>query len=106
MAYTAGGLTLMSTGNGFGHYRYDILTDVVETVEVAGYFNNLDDSLALVVGDMIDVFTWTTAVRTGTLDQHGTLAVTNVIDNDAASSAGAVNTASINQAGQVVSSLG
>ncbi len=92
MAYTAGGLTLMSSGNGFGFYRYDSLDDV-DLVEDAGYFNNVDDNLALVVGDTIKAFDWTTAVRSGTLQAIKTFVVTNVIANDAASSAGAVDIA-------------
>ena len=106
MAYVAGNLTQYLSVNGYGYYRYDTSDDTVETVEVAGYFNNLDDNLNLGKGDVIECFQWTTAVRTGTLAQHGVLAVTNVIANDAAAAAGAVNTASISQAGQVVSSLG
>jgi len=94
MAYTAGGLTLMSVGNGFGTYRYDSLDDV-DLVEDAGYFNNKDDSLKLAVGDMIFAFDWTTAVRTGTLNAVKAFVVTNVIANDAAASAGAVNVAEI-----------
>ena len=106
MAYVAGNLTQCFSVNGFALYRYDTADDTVEQVEVAGYFNNVDDNLNLGKGDVIDCFQWTTAIRTGTLAQHGVLAVTNVIANNAASSAGAVNTASISQAGQVISSLG
>ena len=98
MAYTAGNLVQISSHNGYGFYRYDSL-DTVATVEAAGYFNNTDDTLRLGKGDIIHCFQWTTAVRTGTLAQHGMLAVTNLVAN------GAVNTASIAQAGQVVSSL-
>ena len=53
MAYTAGGLTLMNHGNGFSHYRYDILTDSHATIDTDGYFNNADDDLNLAVGDII-----------------------------------------------------
>lgn len=66
MAYTAGNLVLMASGNGFGHYRYDTL-DAATAVDVSGYFNNADDDLNLVVGDIIDVVIWATAVRTGTI---------------------------------------
>jgi len=94
MAYTAGGLSLISSVNGYGLYRYDSLDDV-DLVEDAGYFSNLDDNLNLAVGDIIHVFDWTTAVRTGTLNGYKLFAVTNVISNDAAASAGAVNIAEI-----------
>jgi len=94
MAYTEGGLSLISSVNGFGLYRYDSLDDV-DLVEDAGYFNNLDDNLNLAIGDIIHAFDWTTAVRSGTLAGYKKFAVTNVISNDAASSAGAVNIAEI-----------
>ena len=94
MAYTAGGLSQISSVNGFGLYRYDSLDDV-DLVEDAGYFNNLDDSLNLAIGDVIFAFDWTTAVRTGTLNAVKAFVVTNVISNDAAASAGAVNVAEI-----------
>src|SRR3546814_14167757 len=55
----------------------------------------LDDTLNLAVGDVIQVWTWVTAVRTGTVGKVGVFAVTNVIDNDAAASAGYVNIAEI-----------
>lgn len=89
MAYVAGNLTLQHSSNGFGKYRYDT-TDAWDTVEAAGYFNNSDDVLKLAVGDEIVIFHWT-AVRTGTVSDVGNHVVTNVISNDAASSAGAVN---------------
>lgn len=94
MAYTAGGLSLISSVNGFGLYRYDSLDDV-DLVEDAGYFNNKDDDLNLAVGDTIYAYDWTTAVRSGTLNAVKAFVVTNVISNDAASSAGAVNIAEI-----------
>ena len=90
MAYTAGGLSLISSVNGFGLYRYDSLDDW-RTVDTAGYFNNLDDSLNLRIGDLILSNEWATAVRTGTITDVALLVVTNVIANDAAASAGAVN---------------
>lgn len=93
MAYTAGGLSLISSVNGFGMYRYDSTDDMV-TVEAAGYFNNLDDNLNLAVGDMIIAYNWS-VVRTGTISEVMAFAVTNVISNDAAASAGAVNIAEI-----------
>ena len=94
MAYTEGGLSLYSSVNGFGLYRYDSLDDV-DLVEDAGYFNNLDDNLNLAIGDIILAFDWTTAVRTGTLQAVKAFAVTNVIANDAAASAGNVDIAEI-----------
>ena len=95
MAYETAGnvLSQISSVNGFGLYRFDT-TDTPVSVEAAGYFNNVDDNLNLGRGDMIFVYTWTT-VRTGTLSRVGAVAVTNVIANDAASSAGAVNVAEI-----------
>ena len=94
MAYTAGNLTQLTTGNGFGGYRYDT-TDSMITVETAGYFNNLDDNLGLCIGDELRVFEWITAVRTGTLLHVAIFTVTNVIANDAAANAGAVNIAEV-----------
>ena len=92
MAYTAGGLSLVSSVNGFGLYRYDSLDDV-DLVEDSNYFNNVDDSLNLAVGDFIFALDWTTAVRSGTVNAVKAFVVTNVIANDAASSAGNVNLA-------------
>lgn len=66
MAYTPGNLVLLSSGNGFNHYRYDTL-DAATAVDANGYFNNDDDTLNLAVGDVIDVVVWATAVRTGTV---------------------------------------
>ena len=94
MAFNSANLVLMATGNGFNHYRYDS-TDDIDVIEDAGYFNNLDDVQNLAIGDMIDAFSWTTAVRTGTLSQYKQFAVTNVISNTAAASAGNVNVAEI-----------
>lgn len=93
MAYTAGGLALISSVNGYSFYRYDSL-DPLSDIDTAGYFNNVDDTLNLAVGDLINVIDWTTAVRTGTIADVGLVVVTNVIANDAASSAGAVNCSS------------
>jgi len=80
MAYTAGNLVLMATGNGFNHYRYDT-TDAATTVDGDGYFNNSDDDLNLAVGDIIDVVVWGTAVRTGTISDVSKHVVT-VVDAD------------------------
>jgi len=94
MAYTAGNLTQISNANGYGLYRYDDTEDP-DVIETAGYFNNLDDDLNLQVGDRIDYTEWATAVRTGTIAQYKMFIVTNVIANDAAASAGAVNIAEV-----------
>lgn len=77
MAYTAGNLVLMATGNGFNHYRYDT-TDAAATVDGDGYFNNADDTLNLAVGDLITAVVWATAVRTGTVSDVSMHVVTNV----------------------------
>ena len=102
MAYLAGGLALISSVNGYGLYRYDS-TDDLDVVEDAGYFNNLDDDLKLAIGDIIDAIQWTTAVRTGTIGQAKRFIVTNVVANDAAASAGAVNIAEVGGAGAISS---
>ena len=70
MAYTAGGLTLLSQGNGFNTYRYDSL-DAITLVDIDGYFNNSDDDLNLAPGDIIYVVDWDTAVRSGTVAGWG-----------------------------------
>ncbi|WP_428687236.1 hypothetical protein [Roseibium sp.] len=77
---------------GYAKYVYHT-TDEQVTVEAAGYFNNKDDNLQLAKGDRITVFTWTTAVLTGSVSKIGEFVVTNVIANDAAASAGNVNVA-------------
>lgn len=102
MAYSAGKLALISSVNGYGLYRYDT-TDLMDVVEDAGYFNNKDDDLNLQKGDMIHAFTWTTAVRTGTLSEYKLFGVTNVISNTAAASAGNVNIAELGGTGTVSS---
>lgn len=66
MAYDSSNLTLLGSGNGFSHYRYDTL-DAETTVRVDGYINNSDDDANIAVGDIIDVVVWATAVRTGTI---------------------------------------
>ena len=97
MAYTAG--NLFSTGAappGRGMYRYDT-TDQVDTVEAANYFNNVTNNLRLAKGDRIDVYSWSaTPFATASLVQNALqLIVTNVIADDAASSAGRVNLAQV-----------
>ena len=84
MVYVPGNLTLIHSSNGFGLYRYDS-TDADDVVDAGGYFNNDDDDLILRVGDIIEVFSWTTAVRTGTVNDVSRVVVLTV------DSAGAVN---------------
>ena len=84
MAYIAADMSLVSSVNGFGLYRYDTL-DASITVDAGGYFNNSDDDLNLAVGDIIEVISWTTAVRTGTVNDVSRVVVLTV------DSAGAVN---------------
>lgn len=88
MAYTAGGLRLMSNHPpGFNIYRYDSL-DAIATVDGDGYFNNDDDDLNLAVGDIIHVVDWDTAVGSGgTINDYGIFVVMQV----GVSAAGAVD---------------
>ena len=102
MAVSVANLTQISNANGYGFYRYDT-TDNLGDVDTAGYFNNKDDNLNLSKGDVIIAFTWATAVRTGTLSESKMFVVTNVIANDAAASAGAVNVAEMQTTGTVSS---
>lgn len=81
MAYVAGNLALMSSVNGFGTYRYDT-TDPITDVDTAGYFNNADDTLNLAAGDLIDIISWNTAVRTGTISDVSLVVVTTVDTDD------------------------
>ena len=77
MAYVPGNLALLSSVNGFGLYRYDS-TDGITTVDTAGYFHNLDDTLNLTPGELIHVISWTGAVRTGTIADVSLVVVTTV----------------------------
>lgn len=77
MAYVPGNLALLNSVNGFGLYRYDSL-DGITTVDTAGYFHNIDDTLNLGPGDLIHVISWTTAVRTGTIADVSLVIVTTV----------------------------
>jgi hypothetical protein len=88
-------------------YRYDS-TDQVDVVEDAGYFNNLDDDLNLQIGDLIYAFTWSaTPYEAGsTLSEAKQFVVTNVVPNDAAAAAGAVNVAEVFIATGLLSSQG
>lgn len=79
MAFDNKQLTLISSVNGFGLYRYDTL-DAHATVDSDGYFNNSDDTVILRVGDIIDVVVWATAVRTGTVSTYGRHVVLSVSD--------------------------
>ena len=79
MAFDASNLVLISSANGFGRYRYDT-TDTLTTIEVAGYFNNVDDVVNFGIGDTIEAVVWVTAVRAGTVSIFGQLVVTQ-IDN-------------------------
>ena len=106
MAYTAGQLHLVAGYPGVAIYRYNTEDDPVDAVEDAGYFNNKDDNLNLTVGDIVEV-AYVSSVDEGFID--GTITefkrfiVTNVISNDAAASAGAVNIAEIAGTGAVSS---
>lgn len=104
MAVSVANLTQISNANGYGLYRYDT-TEQMDAVGAAGYFNNKDDNLNLTIGDVILGFTWATAVRTGTLSEFKMFAVTNVIANDAAASAGAVNIAELQTTGSISSNV-
>ena len=77
-------------------YRYDSIDDLDE-VEDAGYFNNKDDNLKLAIGDMIFASQWSAEpyAAGNTLSATKAFQVTNVIADDAAASAGAVNIAEI-----------
>lgn len=88
MAYSPGNLVLLSNGNGFGHYRYDTV-DTAASVDSAGYFNNSDDTLNLVLGDIINIVVWGTAVRTGTIADFDQVIVNEV------TAAGVVDTTNI-----------
>lgn len=100
MAYTASRfLNLTGQAPGRNTYRYDIdgTVDDVDDTEGAGYWNNLDDSLNLAIGDRIDVFEWSSTPHAAgsTLTNALQLVVTNVISNTAAANAGAVNAAQV-----------
>ncbi|NKB58994.1 MAG: hypothetical protein GKS00_21925 [Alphaproteobacteria bacterium] len=74
MAFDKSNLTLLSQGNGFGHYRYDTL-DLHTAVDASGYIGAAADQAAvdmLKVGDTILVVVWATTVRTGTVASYGT----------------------------------
>ncbi len=81
MAFVSANLALISSVNGFGLYRYDT-DDASIVVDGNGYFNNLDDDLNLAVGDIIEVVSWTTADRTGTVNDVSRLIVLTRVAND------------------------
>ena len=110
MAYVAGNLHALCGGPpGRRLYRYDCdgTTDDVDDVEATGFFNNKDDNLNLQIGDRIDVFEWSAVpfAAASTLTNALQLVVTNVIANDAAASAGNVNTAQVFLTTSLFSSL-
>ena len=88
MAVDAAQLTLISSVNGYGLYRYDTL-DTHATVDTAEYFNNSDENINLAVGDLIDVIVWSTTIRTGTISTYGRHIVNSV------SAAGVVDTSDV-----------
>lgn len=95
MAYLVGGLSLSANmPPGRNRYRYDS-TDHPDVVEAANYFNNKTNNLNLAVGDEITVIQWsaTPFATTSTISRVADFVVTNVIDQAAAASAGAVNIA-------------
>jgi hypothetical protein len=105
MAFTVANLrNLVGSPPGRGLYRYDTLDDY-PTVDTANYFNNNDTNQNLQVGDYILVTHWSTAVFTGTISQVSWFVVTNVIANNAAANAGAVNVAQVILQIGVVSSI-
>jgi len=77
MAYTAGNLELVYGGR-FHRYHYNTL-DTLTTVDVPGYFNNKDDKLNLIKGDIIEVTVWATEVGgAGTIADYGYMLVMSV----------------------------
>ncbi len=97
MPYVAGRLQgLINAPPGRMLYRYDS-TDLVDELEVAGYFNNRTQDLNLQKGDLIKAFRWsaTPFAAASTLIEAKQFVVTNVISNDAAVAAGNVNVAEV-----------
>ena len=69
MAYASANLAILGDANGFTHWRYDTL-DTHATVDSAAYFTG--EALNMLnVGDLIDVFVWSTAIRSGTISTYG-----------------------------------
>ena len=110
MAYVAGRLYNLTGGPpGRALYRYDSdgTVDDVDDVEAAGFFNNVDDNLKLAKGDLIMVFEWDAVpfAAASILTNALQMIVTNVIADDAATSAGACNTAQVFLGTSLFSSL-
>ncbi len=108
MAYEAGNLVQQNNGHpGRLEYRYDSSVDLGDVVETAGFFNNLDDNLNLQKGDMITFVGWdaTPFATASVVQEVRKYVVTNVIANDAAASAGAVDIAEVFIASGILSSL-
>ena len=80
-------------------YRLDLdgTVDDVDDAEAANYINNVTHNQNLAVGDRVDVFEWSAVpfAAGSTLTNALQLVCTNVIANDAASSAGRVNFAQV-----------
>ena|SRR3990167_8962653 len=89
MAYTAGELIcVFSAGPGRSIYKHDS-DDNVNTIEAAGYFNNVDDNLNLAGGDLIHCVVWDGApFDSGQVPNAYSLQVVTTVDP-----AGVVNTA-------------
>jgi len=89
MAYTAGNLWgAVGLPPGRGIYTYHT-SDTVSLVEVAGYFNNVDDDLNMQPGDLIHVVQWDgTPFASGQVPNGYGLQVVTTVDP-----AGVVNTA-------------
>lgn len=97
MAYEAGSLVLMASGNGHNHYRYDTL-EASSAAMVLNYFNNSDDNLNLEVGDIITWVDWTGAVSSsGTINAYGEHIVMTV----GSTGTGVIDLASVGAAGVV-----
>jgi hypothetical protein len=69
MAYGSTQLSILADANGFTHWRYDTL-DTHATVDSDGYFTGEAVNM-LKVGDLIDVFVWSSAIRSGTISTYG-----------------------------------
>jgi len=87
-------VTCLSPGRNI--YLYDT-TDHPDVVEAANYINNVTNVTSLAKGDLIFSTTWsaTPFAAASTISQFKAFKVTNVIANDAAASAGAVNLAEV-----------
>lgn len=107
MAYVSGNLQgLVNAPAGRILYRYDT-ADQLGVVEAANYFNNLTNNLNLQIGDLIFGFTWsaTPFAAGSTITEGQQFVVTNVIANDAAAAAGAVDIAQVFIATGLLSSV-